>query len=63
METDDPFASVSLNFTGAAAVAINSMRDWGHWTYNVVSVISWQVIPLARGASDQDCFSYRPLMA
>lgn len=35
--TSDPEASVSLNVSGAVAVAINANRNWGHWTYNVVS--------------------------
>ncbi|KAI0783377.1 hypothetical protein C8Q75DRAFT_445092 [Abortiporus biennis] len=35
MKTIDSGASVSLNFTGAIAVAINGNRDWGHHTYEV----------------------------
>ncbi|KAI0347725.1 hypothetical protein BDW22DRAFT_1424000 [Trametopsis cervina] len=35
METTDPLASVSLHFTNASALAHNSPRNWGHWTYNV----------------------------
>lgn len=36
METSDPAASVSLTFTGGAAVSISAPRNYGHWTYNVV---------------------------
>ena len=38
-ETSEALASVSLNFTNAVAIAINSPRNWGHWVYNVVSVV------------------------
>ncbi|KIP08080.1 hypothetical protein PHLGIDRAFT_35126 [Phlebiopsis gigantea 11061_1 CR5-6] len=34
-QTQDPLASVSMNFTGGVAVAIHGSRNFGHWTYNV----------------------------
>lgn len=37
-ETNLSLSSVSLQFTGGVAVAINAPRNWGHWTYNVVSI-------------------------
>ena len=39
VETNTSMSSVSLNFTGGVAVAINAPRNWGHWTYNVVRSI------------------------
>ncbi|KAL4252453.1 hypothetical protein ABKN59_002704 [Abortiporus biennis] len=34
-QTQDPAGSVSLNFTGAIAVAIDGNRNWGHSLYNM----------------------------
>lgn len=42
-QTTAALASVSLNFTNAVAIAIDSPRNWGHWVYNVVSIsIMWR---------------------
>ena len=38
VETSDALASVSADFTGAVAVAINANRNWGHWLYKVVCI-------------------------
>lgn len=35
-QTSASLASVSLNFT-SAAIGINGVPNWGHWTYNIVS--------------------------
>ena len=40
MSTSDPGDTVSMTFRGGAAVSINGPRNWGHWTYNVVSTQS-----------------------
>lgn len=40
VETNVSLSSASLNFTGGVAVAINAPRNWGHWTYNVVRILS-----------------------
>lgn len=42
-KTNTTGSSVSLNFTGIA-VAINGTRDWGSYTYNVVSSASDSVL-------------------
>lgn len=36
MSTSNPGDNVSMSFKGGVAVSINGMRNWGHWTYNVV---------------------------
>ena len=36
-KTSSSGSSVSLEFNNTIAVAVYGSRNWGHWTYNVVS--------------------------